>query len=108
MYYTYKEIELTLGLYFIAKQHLYEMNMEETSKANQTTFMDLYNYYSYIVHLVDSWLLLLFPDEILLLEMRIDKGMGFDDISIVLGYANHSSVLRKYRQIITKIKLRVN
>lgn len=105
MAYTYEEIELTLRMYSIAKQHLYEMNTQKAiGNQNEIDNESIYCFYAYIVHLVDSWIKQLFPDEILILKMRIFDKKTFDYISIQIGYANHSSVIRKYKDIITKIK----
>lgn len=102
MIYSVEEIELTLKLYSIAKLHIKELENNLYLKQNKEC--KKYFYYQHIVNVVDSWFEILFPDEVELLMMRIYSKKTFDFISIQLGYANHSSVIRKYKQIILKIK----
>lgn len=104
MKYTKKEVEYTLYLYSIAKLHLEEMEHDSLTVANEMHELQInYIYYKYIVKLVDLWTSQLLPDEIEIIELRTRKKKTFDDISITLGYANHSSVIRKYHEIIHKI-----
>ena len=105
MLYSKEEIELTLKLYSVAKIHLIEIEREEQFciEKKEKGESNIFNYYSHIVFLVDSWLELLFPDEIEILKLRVFNRQTFDNISIKLGYANHSSVVRKYEKIIYKI-----
>lgn len=106
MTYTLDEVELMLTLYPIAKIHLNEIEMikqihnEEGLPKHEKYSKD---YYSFIICIVDYWLNYLFPDEIEIVTLRIFKKMTFDYISIQLGYSNHSSIVRKYRNILNKI-----
>ena len=49
-------------------------------------------------------LFLLLPDELEIITLRNFEKMSFDLISIHVGYANHSSIIRKYRKIIDKVR----
>lgn len=101
MKYSLEEIELTLKLYPIAKIHVKELDNVRLLSSNE--YCSEYNYYSHIIEIVDLWLERLYPDEIELLMLRICLKKTFDNIAVQLGYANHSSVVRKYKQIIFKI-----
>ena len=46
----------------------------------------------------------LLPDELEIITLRNFEKMSFDLISIHVGYANHSSIIRKYRKIIDKVR----
>lgn len=104
MFYSKEEVELTLNLYSIAKLHLREIDIKLQRNQNDNAVnYSYYTYYSHLVRIVDLWTEMLLPDEIQLLELRAHYKKTFNYISIQLGYANHSSVIRKYRSIIYKI-----
>ena len=46
----------------------------------------------------------LLPDELEIITLRNFEKMSFDLISIHVGYANHSSIIRKYRKIIDTVR----
>lgn len=106
MKFSQEEVELTLNMYSIAKKHLNDMErkmiFEDNSKM-EIAQKSNYVHYAFIIHTVDSWLKYLLPDEVEIIIMRIKRKKTFDYISIQLGYANHSSVYRKYRDIIKKL-----
>ncbi|MCR1961044.1 hypothetical protein CWE04_08065 [Thomasclavelia cocleata] len=104
MIYSFDEIELTLKMYPIAKNHLLELEQSFNLSNFQTDFSRNYYYYSYIVDKVNLWIDNLLPDEKEVIMRRIFLKQTFDYISIQLGYANHSSVDRKYKKIINKIR----
>ena len=54
---------------------------------------------------VHSWINTLLPDEAEIIQKRIIDKKAFDFIAIQLGYANHSSVIRKYKNILNKLSL---
>ena len=56
-----------------------------------------------IINIVHSWINNLLPDEIEIIERRIIDKNTYDIIAIQLGYANHSSVIRKYKSILNKL-----
>ena len=106
MSYSLDEVELMLTLYPIAKIHLNEIETTEqlnTGKGLAKHEKYSKDYYAFIICIVNYWLNSLFPDEIEILKLRIFKKMTFDYISIQLGYSNHSSTVRKYRNILKKI-----
>ena len=61
-----------------------------------------YLYYLHIVSIVNNWVKELLPDELEIITLRNFEKMSFDLISIHVGYANHSSIIRKYRKIIDR------
>lgn len=105
MFYSKEEIELTLKLYSIAKIHLNQLERDKIrySDINTTYLNDDYFYYSHIVCLVDSWLNFLLQDEVDIINLRIFNKKSYDYIASQLGYANHSSIVRKFKGIIRKI-----
>lgn len=108
MYYSREEIEFTLGLYSIAKVHLNELERKKILdyENNVSKFeINCYHYYSYIINIVHSWINTLLPDEVEIIQKRIVDKNTFDYIAIQLGYANHSSVVRKYKNILHKLSL---
>ena len=46
----------------------------------------------------------LLPDELEIISLRNFENKTFDLISIHVGYANHSSIVRKYKTIINKVR----
>lgn len=108
MSYSREEIELTLRLYSIAKLHLNELERKLLINAEDDISdfeKSSYHYYSYIINLVHSWINDLLPDEAEIIQQRIIDKQTFDFIAIQLGYANHSSVVRKYKNILKKMSL---
>ena len=102
MIYSNEEIELTLNLYSIAKSHINELNqkkqierLEDFNKYEKNDYL----YYLHIVSIVNNWMKELLPDELEIITLRNFEKMSFDLISIHVGYANHSSIIRKYRKI---------
>ena len=63
-----------------------------------------YMFYSHIVSKVNYWLKELLPDELEIIALRNFENKTFDLISIHVGYANHSSIVRKYKSIINKVR----
>lgn len=108
MSYTHEEIELTLNLYSIAQIHLKELERKRlvTNEKDFTNYeRDSYFYYSYIIDIVNSWLIHLLPDEAEIIRLRNINKKTYDFIASQLGYANHSSVIRKHFNIIDKLSL---
>ncbi len=106
MFYSREEVELTLNLYSIAKLHLNELERNKliNSESKFSDFdMNCYHYYSFIIKIVNSWVNNLLPDEIEIIQKRIVDKNTFDKIAVQLGYANHSSVIRKYKSILDKL-----
>lgn len=104
MSYSTNEIELTLNFYSIAILQLKTLGQDKILKNNLSTIENnSIFYYSHLIKLVDFWLSHLLPDEVEIIESRIFKKKTFDLIAIELGYANHSSVVRKYQSIIHKL-----
>ena len=62
--------------------------------------LDYYGKHLHIVSIVNNWMKELLPDELEIITLRNFEKMSFDLISIHVGYANHSSIIRKYRKII--------
>ena len=94
MIYSNEEIELTLNLYSIAKSHIDKLNqkkqierLEDFNKYEKNDYL----YYLHIISIVNNWVKELLPDEL-------------EIITIHVGYANHSSIIRKYRKIIDKVR----
>lgn len=79
MIYSNEEIELTLNFYSIAKLHIDNLNQALQFKE-------------------------LLPDELEIIALRNFENKTFDLISIHVGYANHSSIVRKYKSIINKVR----
>lgn len=107
MNYSNEEIELTLNLYSIAKSHINELNqkkqierLEDFNKYEKNDYL----YYLHIISIVNNWVKELLPDELEIITLRNFEKMSFDLISIHVGYANHSSIIRKYRKIIDKVR----
>ena len=107
MIYSNEEIELTLNLYSIAKSHIDKLNqkkqierLEDFNKYEKNDYL----YYLHIVSIVNNWVKELLPDEREIITLRNFEKMSFDLISIHVGYANHSSIIRKYRKIIDKVR----
>ena len=96
MIYQYEEIELTLKLSYFAKIHLRELD-------NNKKYREEYVFYSYIVHIVDFWINSLFPDEQEIIILRIFERKTYDCIALKIGYSNHSSIIRKYKEILKKL-----
>ena len=94
MIYSNEEIELTLNLYSIAKSHINELNQKK-----QIERLEDFNKYE-----KNNWMKELLPDELEIITLRNFEKMSFDLISIHVGYANHSSIIRKYRKIIDKVR----
>ena len=92
MVYSNEEIELTLNFYSIKFK---ELNDHEKNE---------YMFYSHIVSKVNYWLKALLPDELEIIALRNFENKTFDLISINVGYANHSSIVRKYKNIINKVR----
>lgn len=103
MFYSKEEVELTLKLYSIAKVHLNELENRNLNCSCHDQVDILYFHYYFIVHTVDKWKNKLYPDELEIIDLRVFQKKAYDNISIRLGYANHSSVIKKYKHIINKI-----
>lgn len=97
MKFSSQEIEYILKLYPFAKtrsQQLYSTN---------TNFINLHHFYDSVVYLVETWLSLLDFDEKEIIIDKSFKNKSFETIAVQTYYANHSSVIRKYRKILQKI-----
>lgn len=100
---TIVEIESTLKLYPYSKLHCDELKNEiqrggySQNKKNELIASQ------YIVDTVEKWFKILLPDEREIIKLRILGNRTYDFIAIQLGYANHSSVIRKYHSILKKI-----
>jgi hypothetical protein len=106
VFYSCEEIELTLNLYSIAKTHLNELERYRIVNEKDyflNCYQNYYLYYSHIIYLVDSWLNNLMPDEVQIVSFRVFNNESYDYIAGQLGYANHSSVTRKFKGIIYKL-----
>ncbi|UTY39513.1 hypothetical protein NMU03_01370 [Allocoprobacillus halotolerans] len=103
--YSIDEIELTLKFYPISKIQLSRLS-NDCSKTNisKNTKNQMF-YYSFIIEKVEIWMSKLLPYEREIIELRITRKRSFDYISIQFGYANHSSIVRKYNDILKKIYL---
>lgn len=101
--YTIDEIELTLKLYPISKIQLSKLSNDCSSK-NDYVKKEMF-YYSFIIEKVELWMSKLLPYEKEIINLRIIRKRSFDYISIQFGYANHSSIVRKYNDILKKIYL---
>ena len=95
-----------IGLYEIARFHLDGVNIDTILADGHLSHHELISiiYYLFIIDIVDDWLQELFPDEQEIVKLRIFEKRTFDNISVQLGYCNHSSVVRKYKTIISKIR----
>lgn len=102
MIYQYEEIELTLKLSYFAKIHLRELE-RIVQIDNNKKYREEYVFYSYIVHIVDFWINSLFSDEQEIIILRIFERKTYDCIALKIGYSNHSSIIRKYKEILKKI-----
>lgn len=94
MIYSNEEIELTLNFYSIAKVHLDNLNQAIKFKELNDHKKNEYMFYSHIVSKVNYWLKELLPDELEIIALRNFENKTFDLISIHVGYANHSSIVR--------------
>ena len=104
MVYSNEEIELTLNFYSIAKLHIDILNQALQFKELNDHEKNEYMFYSHIVSKVNYWLKELLPDELEIIALRNFENKTFDLISIHVGYANHSSIVRKYKSIINKVR----
>ena len=95
-----------------AKENLSTYGFNELNQKKQIERLEDFNkyekndylYYLHIVSIVDNWMKELLPDELEIITLRNFEKMSFDLISIHVGYANHSSIIRKYRKIIDKVR----
>ncbi len=97
MKFSSQEVENILKLYPFAKkksQQVYSTN---------TDYVDFHSFYDSIIYLVETWLSILEPDEKAIIIDKSFKNKSFETIAIQSYYANHSSVIRKYRKILQKI-----
>lgn len=101
MRYTIEEIELTLKLYPISKIRLCKLSNDCSNDSVKKEIL----YYSFIVEKVEFWMSKLLPYEKEIINLRIVRKRSFDYISIQFGYANHSSLVRKYNDVLKKIYL---
>lgn len=92
-----KEIVLFLELYSISKVKKKELDYTDVKDNN-------YMFYSFIIEHVEQWFTFLEYDELEIIKDKHLKNLTFDQISINNHYANHSSIVRKYKSIINKIK----
>lgn len=99
MVYSNEEIELTLNFYSIAKLHIDNLNQALQFKELKDYEKNEYMFYAHIVSKVNYWLKELLPDELEIIALRNFENKTFDLISIHVGYANHSSIVRKYKSI---------
>lgn len=103
MYYSEKEIQCMLELYFISKikeqeiKHTHNKNMQEELL-----------FYTYIIKKVERWFAYLENDEIEIIALRHDSSKTFSQIAYQLRYSNHSSAVKNYQKAIKKIKEVVN
>ena len=90
--------------YSIAKLHIDNLNQAIQFKELNDLEKNEYVFYSHIVSKVNYWLKELLPDELEIISLRNFENKTFDLISIHVGYANHSSIVRKYKSIINKVR----
>lgn len=76
-------------------------NISQAQKSDTIIELGSLNQY---IHTVESWLSNLYPDELLIIELREFKGKSFKSIAVQCNYKNHSSVIRKHNSIIKKIR----
>lgn len=98
--YTLTEVEYTLYLYPIAKLKSKEFKKDIKLELNNNI---TYHHYSFIVNISEYWMSKCTKDEIEIIRMRFFKHKNYDFISIHLGYKNHSSIIRKFNNIIKKL-----
>ena len=103
MYYSEKEIESTLEMYYISK-----IKVKEIKYMSLKYLQEDITYYSYIINKVERWFAFLENDEIEILALRHGSSKTFSQIAYQLRYSNHSSVVKKYHKAIKKIKEVVN
>ena len=103
MYYSEKEIQCMLELYFISK--IKEQEIKHTHNKNMQEELI---FYTYIIKKVESWFAYLENDEIEIIALRHDNSKTFSQIAYQLKYSNHSSVVKKYQKAIKRIKEVVN
>lgn len=60
---------------------------------------------AFLVERVDYWIASLYPDEQIILCLRFFKHYSYDHIAIECNYSNHSSISKKIKIILGKIKL---
>lgn len=58
----------------------------------------------YMIEIVDSWLNQLYSDEREIIELRYFKDYSYNHIAIECRYKSHSSVWKKEKRIISKIR----
>lgn len=104
MYYSENEIISTLNLYKYAINKKIEL---ENRKINNSEEKDLF-FYLYIVEKTELWLSYLDEYDIELITLRHLKSKTFSQIAYDFNYANHSSIIKKYEQIIKKLKEKIN
>ena len=98
MKYNKEEIIFFLSMRSIAKQRLIQLNLHKEKYPKEIVL------YGLIWELTENWISDLELDEREILIKRFDERKTFDQIAIEIGYANHSSTICKYAQIIEKIR----
>lgn len=98
--FTETEIEHTLYLFPFAVIKLNEFgrNSNDNKKNNMK-----FNHYMFIVNISKLWMSQCTNDEKEIIRMRFFERKRYDYISTQLGYKNHSSVIRKSKEIIKKL-----
>ena len=99
MYYSEKEIESTLEMYYISK-----IKVKEIKYMSLKDLQEDLTYYSYIINKVERWFAFLENDEIEIIALRHDSSKTFSQIAYQLRYSNHSSAVKNYQKAIKKIK----
>lgn len=90
-----EEIELTFFMCPIARKKLLD---EENLTSDELT------YYRHITDMVSFWLHTLTNDEKKIIEYRCFRKKTYNQIAFILHYADHSVVIRKYRNILKKVQ----
>lgn len=98
MKYSREEIIFFLSMHSIAKRKLTYLNLQQEKYRKEIIF------YEFIWEHAERWISELELDEKEIIIKRFDEKKTFDQIAIEIGYANHSSTIRKYTQIIEKIR----
>lgn len=96
--YTIEEIEIILKLYFIYQNKM-QISYDNNINKNQHI-----KYYNYVVQTVNKWYIYLDSYEKEILDLKLNSHKTYDYIASIFGYANHSSIIRIYKNILIKIK----
>lgn len=94
------EVEITSLLQLYPKLSTINRAIEQSPNR----FSSDLNEYKIIVDRIDYWISSLYPDEQLIVRLRFFERYSYDHIAIECHYSNHSSISKKVKVILDKIK----